>query len=615
MAKSTFTQQQFLDAVEKEGLRDQFSEADWYHSMLDPDFGMSTISNKIDYRNAATPEARSLANQNQETLRRTKGYTGGTDGSKFYKTQTPISYTYEDAPTFQESYNNEVQDAYNAAKNYGDFNYADYISRYDPRIQSKTDQILNRADFSYDPATDPLYSQYRKQYIREGRRATEDTMAAAAAMSGGLPSSYAATAAGPQGNYYASQLTDKIPELYQLAYNRYLAEDQLNRSDLSMLQGLEDSDYNKWYNKLNFDYNAYNDKYNRLLNTLNAAQGMQSDAWNRYRDQMGWWENQQQFGYNQWKDELDNQRQAQQDAWDRAFAAAGEGDYSLLAALGVDTSRNPYDYQREQDALDRERQERLDALDRAETGAYWGDYTGMNEVGINPNLSNINDRTLAESGQYNNIGEDKIMQLQNFLGITVDGWWGPESIEASGGLTAEEAYQAMKNGTLQRGSGSGSGGGGGDYYDGGGSGGGEDYAAYIPTPAATPLAGNPNQTPTLTTLPYTGGPQAPTTLPYTGGPQAPTTLPYTRDPDFTTLPNPTGDSGKSTANSGSSGNGKAGRTDMQAIGTEVAKRRLSGADEQETTQMIKDAVSEGLISKEQANALAGSGKKIYKTTK
>ena len=54
---------------------------------------------------------------------------------------------------------------------------------------------------------------------------------------------------------------------------------------------------------------------------------------------------------------------------------------------------------------------------------------------------------------------------------------------------------------------------------------------------------------------------------------------------------------------------------MQAIGTEVAKRRLSGADEQETTQMIKDAVSEGLISKEQANALAGSGKKIYKTTK
>jgi len=598
-----YTQDQFLKAVEDSGTRSQWSDSDWMNALDDPTWGMSILSGKIAYGKAETDEERAAAHQWNEDNRRMKGYSGGGDGSYYHMIPTPAAYTYEDAPTFQESYNNEVQDAYNAAKNYGDFNYADYISRYDPRIQSKTDQILNRADFAYDPATDPLYSQYRKQYIREGRRATEDTMAAAAAMSGGLPSSYAATAAGQQGNYYASQLTDKIPELYQLAYNRYLAEDQLNRSDLSMLQGLEQTDYNRYVNDRDFAYNVYGDKYNRLLNTLNAAQGMQSDAWNRYRDQMGWWENQQQFGYNQWLDELDNQRQAQQDAWDRAFAAAGEGDYSLLAALGVDTSRNPYDYQREQDALDRERQERLDALDRAETGAYWGDYTGLNEAGINPNLSNINDRTLAESGQYNNIGEDKIMQLQNFLGITVDGWWGPESIEASGGLTAEEAYQAMKNGTLQRGSGSGSGGGGGDYYDGGGSGGGEDYAAYIPTPTATPLAGDPNQTPTATTLPYTGG--TPTV----------STLPSTRDPDFTTLPNTTGDSGKSTADSGSSGNGKANRTDMQAISTEVAKRRLSGADEEETTQMIKDAVNEGLISKEQANAMAAPGKKIYKTTK
>ena len=85
----------------------------------------------------------------------------------------------------------------------------------------------------------PLYSQYRKAYIREGDRAAEDALGAAAAASGGLPSSYAQTAASQAGNYYAAQLTDKIPELQQLAYQKYLNDYNMLLSDLGVVQGQE----------------------------------------------------------------------------------------------------------------------------------------------------------------------------------------------------------------------------------------------------------------------------------------------------------------------------------------------------------------------------------------
>ena len=103
--------------------------------------------------------------------------------------------------------------------------------------------ILNGIDtVVYDPATDPLYQNYRKQYTREGQRATADALGAAASASGGIPSSYANAAANQASNYYAAQLTDKIPDLYQLAYNQYLNDYNMDLSNLGVVQGAEQLD-------------------------------------------------------------------------------------------------------------------------------------------------------------------------------------------------------------------------------------------------------------------------------------------------------------------------------------------------------------------------------------
>ena len=56
----------------------------------------------------------------------------------------------------------------------------------------------------------------------------------------------------------------------------------------------------------------------------------------------------------------------------------------------------------------------------------------------------------AVGNGYDNGGQttSDIKKMQAELGITADGKWGPASVEASGGLTADEAYTAWMNGTL-----------------------------------------------------------------------------------------------------------------------------------------------------------------------
>ena len=156
----------------------------------------------------------------------------------------------------------------------------------DPRINRLYNEILNRDDFSYDVTSDPLYQQYAKMYQREGDRAMRETMAEAAAGAGGM-NTYAITAAQQANNYYNSQLNDKIPELYQLAYEMYLNDLELKVQDLGLLQSMDATQYNRyrdtmsdWYKDKGFAYDMYRDAveqgnfernfaYNSMINERN----------------------------------------------------------------------------------------------------------------------------------------------------------------------------------------------------------------------------------------------------------------------------------------------------------------------------------------------------------
>lgn len=392
-----FSYEDFQKQLASSGLGGQFSQADLAMAQQNPDAGMSILKYKQDYNAATTDEARALANLGAEQVRSSwGGYTGGQTGGSFYLDLiSPNDFSYGSAPTYTSSYAGTIQDLFNQQLTRGDYSYGGakptYTNRYDPTIQDLLNQIVNREDFSYNAETDPLYSQYRKQYTREGQRATADALGTAAAASGGIASSYAATAAGQAGDYYASKMTDKIPELYQLAYNQYMNDHSMKLSDLGAVQGAEQSDYQKYLNELSqyntdrsFDYGVWSDAQQLKVQDLQSAMALEQMDYSKYLDQLNQYNTDRSFGYGQHLDEVGWQSQTRQEALDKAQLAAGYGDYSFLNGMGINTENNPAEW---------ERQYNLAVL-----AAQYGDYSGLRALGVSPDANGLYQFNLAASG-------------------------------------------------------------------------------------------------------------------------------------------------------------------------------------------------------------------------
>lgn len=177
-----------------------------------------------------------------ERIREKYDYSGGTSGSDYIKLGTGARPAKADTSWLDKL---------------GDSNY-----NYDQsgKISAKLDALLNRTPFSYDAASDPLYQQYRKQYTREADRSAEDVLGKAAVMTGGMPSTAAVAASQQASDYQMSQMTDKIPELQQLAYSMYQNGLNADRADLNTLIGLEDNNYNRWLADRNYLYQLARDQ-------------------------------------------------------------------------------------------------------------------------------------------------------------------------------------------------------------------------------------------------------------------------------------------------------------------------------------------------------------------
>lgn len=277
-----YTYDDFVNAANQSGLMGQFSQDDLNLAQKYPEFGLSVLSLKKDYNNAATAEQRLLANQAANELRKSYGnYSGGADGGSF-RLESKLnrraddllgqigsfeSFSYDEAPTYENTFAQQQKDL--------------------------LDRILNREDFSWSKETDPQWSSYKKSYLREGDRATANALAQASAASGGRPSSYAVNAATQAGDYYATKLNDVIPTLYQQAYERYLDEYNMKLKDLNTVNQQEQLDYAKYLDRLGqfntdrgFAYQNYADDYDRLRSQLADVQGQDQIDYARYLDEV-----------------------------------------------------------------------------------------------------------------------------------------------------------------------------------------------------------------------------------------------------------------------------------------------------------------------------------------
>lgn len=174
---------------------------------------------------------------------------------------------------------------------------------YGQALQNAVDRIQNREKFSYDLNGDALYKQYKDQYMNLGRTAMMDTMGQAAAMTGGYGNSYAATAGNQAYQGYLQQLNNVVPELYQMALDRYDREgqDMYNQANLlGSMYGTEYGEYrdrvadwnteaarlaDRYNNERNFDWNTFSSNRDYYTNAYNTERqwdyGLYSDDYSR----------------------------------------------------------------------------------------------------------------------------------------------------------------------------------------------------------------------------------------------------------------------------------------------------------------------------------------------
>lgn len=280
---------------------------------------------------AGNKGAMDAAHQQAEAIRAKYGYSGGVDGSQYLPDASSGSFSYAQAPT--------------------------YVSKYQDQINALTARLMGAAPFSYDPDSDPTYQQYKESYKRSGERAMQDTLGQIAARTGGLASSYAASASQQAYDNYMAALADKVPELKQLAYSMYLDEQSALRSNLNTLLSLEQSEYAKYLDALS-QYNAdRNFAYGQF--TDDRAFDYQTD-----RDALADERYDQQWDYQLSRDEIEDQRYAQQWAAAQAQQAqqSDQSDQQQRSAAYDTVSKRAAQY--------KDAEEAMAYLERAVEGGY-----------------------------------------------------------------------------------------------------------------------------------------------------------------------------------------------------------------------------------------------------
>ena len=290
-------------------------------------------------------------------------------------------------------------DAESALKNYGDFSYSNQST-----LDDVINKILNREKFSYDLNGDALYQQYKDKYIQQGKLAMQDTMGQAAAMTGGYGSSYATTAGNQAYQASLEKLNDIIPELQQMAYDRYAQEGQDMLNQYSILSDDRNTQYGLWndgYNRLATDRDYYSNQYDSERNyDYSKFANDRSFEYGKYSDDRN-------LAYSTHRDKIEDEQ------WQKNFDEA-------VRQAGVQEEQ----WQKQFDAV----------YGQAAIDANTKSYSGTTSSG-----SNYNNGSLTTA---------QIKALQAAIGAEVDGYYGDESKAKAGGLSAAEAYAKFVGGDI-----------------------------------------------------------------------------------------------------------------------------------------------------------------------
>lgn len=322
------------------------------------------------------------------------GYEGESGSASGSSSSANTGYQYK-TPAYTPSPFTTSEETNNAYANLNGLTKPEAIDpSYEAAWKDAMDRINNREKFSYDLNGDALYQQYKDKYIQQGKMAMQDTMGQAATLTGGYGNSYAATAGNQAYQAHLNNLNDVIPELQQMAYDRYKQEGQDLLNQYSMAKDVYDTKYGEHRD----DMSQYNTDRTYLQSVYDSLYGRDYTMWNDDRT----------FGYGQHRDAIT----------DEQWAAA-------------------MDYQKDRDKVTDAQWQKTYDLQKKNNAVIGGGYGGGG--GGSP----------YDNGGYDS---DVVRQAQEFIGVPADGMWGADSAakaKAAGYNSIAEVVKAMGNKTSE----------------------------------------------------------------------------------------------------------------------------------------------------------------------
>jgi hypothetical protein len=141
-----------------------------------------------------------------------------------------------------------------------------FYSQYTQPANDVLKEYLGREPFEFDIDKDELYQRMKDNYIQQGKMAMMDTMGQASALTGGYASSYAQSAGQQAYQGELQKLNDVIPDIYDMALDRYNSEGDELLNKYGILAGLERQDYERYWKENDREYERAKDEkeYDRL---------------------------------------------------------------------------------------------------------------------------------------------------------------------------------------------------------------------------------------------------------------------------------------------------------------------------------------------------------------
>lgn len=171
--------------------------------------------------------------------------------------------------------------------NLKDYTNTKYNSKYESQLADALNKVTNRENFAYDPLKDASYQALSKIYTKRGEQARQNTLGDAAALTGGIASSYATSAAAQAQSDYNQQLAAQIPALQEAAYNRYMNDYNMNVSALGALRDAEDAAYGRYRDTVadkQWQYGAAWDDYRAGVSDSQWQQSFNRDKYESDRN-------------------------------------------------------------------------------------------------------------------------------------------------------------------------------------------------------------------------------------------------------------------------------------------------------------------------------------------